>query len=54
MGSTDKRDIGRDHVSAWILRLAVGMIVLGLVFAVLDRFELLPPLPAAAIVAALS
>jgi hypothetical protein len=46
MGSTDKRDIGLDefdHVSAWILRLAVGMIVLGSVFAVLDWYHLLPP-----------
>jgi hypothetical protein len=53
---SDKRDSGLDefdHVSAWILRLAVGMIVLGAVFAALDRFDLLP-LPAAAVVASLS
>jgi hypothetical protein len=53
---SDKRDSGLDefdHVSAWILRLAVGMVVLGAVFAVLDRFDLLP-LPAAAVVAGLS
>jgi hypothetical protein len=53
---SDKRDSGLDefdHVSAWILRLAVGMIVLGAVFATLDRFDLLP-LPAAAVVAGLS
>jgi hypothetical protein len=49
MGFTDQRDIGLDeidYVSAWILRLAIGMMVLGSVFAVLDRYELLPqPLP---------
>jgi hypothetical protein len=49
MGFTDQRDTSLDeidYVSAWILRLAAGMMVLGLVFAVLDRFELLPqPLP---------
>jgi hypothetical protein len=38
-----------DYVSAWILALAVGMIVLGTVFAVLDLCDLLPPLPAAAV-----
>jgi hypothetical protein len=41
MGITDQRDIGLDeidYVSAWILRLAVGMMVLGVVFAVLDRY----------------
>jgi len=46
--------IGRDetdYVSAWILALAVGMIVLGTMFAVLDWCDLLPPLPAAAAVA---
>jgi hypothetical protein len=37
-----------DRVSGWILSLAIGMIVLGTVFAVLDRYDLLPPLPAAA------
>jgi hypothetical protein len=31
-----------DYVSRWILRLAIGMMVLGVVFAVLDRYELLP------------
>ena len=48
MGITDQRDTSLDeidYVSAWILRLAVGMMVLGVVFAVLDRFELLPQLP---------
>jgi len=49
MGFTDESDIGLDeidYVSAWILRLAIGMMVLGVVFAVLDRYELLPqPLP---------
>jgi hypothetical protein len=49
MGFTDESDIGLDeidYVSAWILRLAIGMMVLGVVFAVLDWYELLPqPLP---------
>jgi hypothetical protein len=57
MGSTDKRDIDLgefDHVSAWILRLAVGMIVLGSVFAVLDWYHLLPAPTGAAVVAGLS
>jgi hypothetical protein len=43
-----------DYVSGWILSLAIGMIVLGTVFAVLDWCDLLPPLPAAAVVAGLS
>jgi hypothetical protein len=38
-----------DYVSGWILTLAIGMIVLGTVFAVLDLCDLLPPLPAAAV-----
>jgi hypothetical protein len=57
MGITDQRDIGLDeidYVSAWILRLAIGMMVLGAVFAALDWCHLLPPLPAAAAVADLS
>jgi hypothetical protein len=37
-----------DHVSRFIRALAVGMIVLGTAFAVLDWYDLLPPLPAAA------
>jgi hypothetical protein len=56
MGSTDRRNIGLDEfdpVSAWILRLAVGMIVVGSVFAMLDWYHLLPP-TAAAVVAGLS
>ena len=40
-----------DYVSGWILSLAIGMIVLGTVFAVLDWCDLLPPLPAATPVA---
>jgi hypothetical protein len=47
----DRRDIDLDeidYVSAWLLRLAVGMMVLGAVFAVLDRVHLLPRLPAEA------
>jgi hypothetical protein len=31
------------------MRLAIGMMVLGALFAVLDRYQLLPPLPAAAV-----
>jgi hypothetical protein len=38
-----------DYVSGWILSLAIGMIVLGTVFAVLDWCDLLPALPAAAV-----
>jgi hypothetical protein len=37
-----------DHVSRFIRALAIGMIVLGTVFAVLDWCDLLPQLPAAA------
>ena len=37
-----------DSVTTWILTLAIGMIVLGTVFAVLDWCDLLPPPPAAA------
>lgn len=37
-----------DYVSRWIRMLAIGMMVLGVVFAVLDGCELLPlPAPAA-------
>jgi hypothetical protein len=48
----DQRDIDLDeidHVSAWLLRLAVAMTLLGVVFAALDRCNCLPQLPAAAI-----
>jgi hypothetical protein len=48
MGITDQRDTSLDeidYVSAWILRIAIGMMVLGVVFAVLDRYELLPQPP---------
>jgi len=57
MGFSDESDIGLDdidYVSAWILRLAIGMIVVGAVFATLDWCHLLPSLPAAAAVAGLS
>jgi hypothetical protein len=57
MESTDRRNIGLDEfdpVSAWILRLAVGMTVLGSVFAVLDWYHLLPAPTAASVVAGLS
>jgi hypothetical protein len=43
-----------DYVSGWILSLAIGMIVLGTLFAVLDWCDLLPALPGAAAVAGLS
>jgi hypothetical protein len=49
-GFTDESGIGldeMDHVSAWLLRLAIGMMVLGALFATLDWYQLLPPLPAA-------
>jgi len=53
MDFTDERDISfdqgkKDHVTTYIRMLAIGMMVLGVVFAVLDRCHLLPPLPAAA------
>ena len=57
MGFTDQSDSGIDeidYVSAWILRLAIGMMVLGAVFATLDWYHLLPELPAAPTVAGLS
>ena len=38
-----------DKVSRWILTLAVGMIVLGTAFAVLDWYDLLPPVPTATV-----
>jgi hypothetical protein len=40
-----------DSLTNWILGLAIGMIVLGTAFAVLDWCDLLPPLPTAAAVA---
>ncbi|MDR3484057.1 MAG: hypothetical protein P4M05_04000 [Bradyrhizobium sp.] len=51
MEFTDERDIGvdqapADDVSAWIRMLAIGMIVIFVVFATLDWCNLLPPLPA--------
>jgi hypothetical protein len=52
MKFTDKSEIGLDeidHVSTWLLRLAIGMMVLGAVFVVLDRCNYLPQLPAAAV-----
>jgi hypothetical protein len=49
-----ERDIGferagTDYVSRCIRLLAVGMIVLGVVFGVLDEYGLLPQLPAATV-----
>jgi hypothetical protein len=43
----DEREVGldrteTDYVSRWIRMLAIGMMVLGAVFAVLDGCELLP------------
>ena len=54
MEFTDEPDIGlnqanTDEVSAWIRMLAIGMIVIFVVFATLDWCDLLPPLPAAAV-----
>ncbi len=54
MEFTDEPDIGlnqanTDDVSAWIRMLAIGMIVIFVVFATLDWCDLLPPLPAAAV-----
>lgn len=53
MEFTDQREIGLDEhtdpITTWILGLAVGMIVLGEVFGLLDLCDLLPPLPAAAV-----
>jgi hypothetical protein len=34
-----------DPVTAFIRVLAIGMMVLGVAFATLDRYELLPPMP---------
>jgi hypothetical protein len=45
MGFTDQRDSGLDeidYVSTWIMRLAIGMMVLGVVFATLDWCDFLP------------
>jgi hypothetical protein len=53
MEFSDESGIGLDeidYVSAWILRLAIAMIVLGAVFAVLDLCHILPALPEAAAV----
>jgi hypothetical protein len=54
MQFTDERDIGLDQastddVSALIRMLAIGMIVIFVVFATLDWCNLLPALPAAAV-----
>jgi hypothetical protein len=51
MEFANERSVGLDHadadyVSKFIRMLVIGMMVLGVVFAVLDRLELLPqPLP---------
>jgi hypothetical protein len=45
MGFTKQRDIDLDEidqVTAFSLRLAIGLMVLGSVFAALDRWDLLP------------
>jgi hypothetical protein len=52
MEFTNERDIEldkaeTDYVTAWIRTLAIGMIVLFVVFALFDWYHLLPPLPAA-------
>jgi hypothetical protein len=36
-----------DDISVWIRMLAIGMIVIFVVFATLDWYDLLPPLPSA-------
>jgi hypothetical protein len=36
---------GKDDVSAWILKIAIGMSVLFVVFAVLDLYQFFPHLP---------
>ena len=57
MGFTDQSDSGIDeidYVSAWILRLAIGMIVVGAGFAALDWCQLIPSFPAATAAAGLS
>jgi hypothetical protein len=36
---------GRDDVSAWILKMAIGMSVLFVVFTVLDLYQFFPHLP---------
>jgi len=57
MGFTDQSDSGIDeidYVSAWILRLAIGMIVVGAVFATLDWYQLIPSFPVATAAAGLS
>jgi hypothetical protein len=38
-----------DRVSSFLRMLAIGMMVLGAVFVVLDRYQLLPQLPAATV-----
>jgi hypothetical protein len=38
-----------DRVSSFLRMLAIGMMVLGAVFAVLDRYQVLPQLPAATV-----
>jgi hypothetical protein len=50
LDTTDEREIsldqaGTNFVTAWIRTLAIGMIVLGAVFAVLDQCRLLPQFP---------
>ena len=36
---------GRDDVSGWILKMAIGMSVLFVLFAVLDLYQFFPHLP---------
>jgi hypothetical protein len=38
-----------DRVSSFIQMLAIGMVVLGIVFGVLDQYHLLPQLPVVAV-----
>jgi hypothetical protein len=48
---TDFDDDELDHVSVWLLKLAIAMMVVGVVFATLDWFHWLPQLPGTAAVA---
>jgi hypothetical protein len=54
MESTEGSKIGvdhadTDHVSAWLRMLAIGLLVIFVVFTALDWCNLLPPLPAAVV-----
>jgi hypothetical protein len=48
---TDFGDDEVDHVSVWLLKLAIAMMVVGIAFATLDWLHWLPKLPGTAAVA---